>query len=550
MRSPEALALLVGLGVALRLWAYAGNASFWLDEILLARNIVGLPLGELVTRPLRLDQVAPRGFLLVEKLAALGLGGSELALRLFPFLCAVAGVFLFRRLAERALEGVAVPFALALFALGIPLIKQAAEVKQYALDVTGAILLTLLALDLVARDRSAARLLAAGLAGFAMSWFSQASVLVMGGIGLALAARWCLRRDRRTGRVLLLVVPLWAAGSAIAVWVGLRTMTPATQEFMHDFWRPGFAPLPLASAATLRWLWDEARSAFADPTLLRYPWPGLFVGVGLLGFADLCRRRRDVALLLAGPVVVALVAAAAQQYPFRGRLMGYLIPGLLLSVAAGADAIRRGIGRLQPAAGAPAMLLLLAPPVAALAGAPPPYDIEHHRTMLGYLARHRQPGDVVCVFPVIRIGVLHYGPRFGLGPGDWVTAVCDRNDTRAYLRDVDRFRGLPRVWVLSSAPRPFRVARPAVRRYLSAIGIRRDSLVRRSLQFESVSLELYDLSDPVRLRAATAETFPVPPMPTDPRPGCRPWARPSPLDSLGSRWPPGLTAPALGPRTR
>lgn len=145
------LALLVGLGVAVRVWAYAGNASFWLDEILLARNIVGLRLKELLTRPLRLDQVAPRGFLLVEKLAVLGLGGSQLALRLFPFLCAVAGVFLFRRLAERALEGLAVPFALALFATGVPFIKQAAEVKQYALDATGAILLTLLAFDLVAR---------------------------------------------------------------------------------------------------------------------------------------------------------------------------------------------------------------------------------------------------------------------------------------------------------------------------------------------------------------------------------------------------------------
>lgn len=196
------------------------------------------------------------------------------------------------------------------------------------------------------------------------------------------------------------------------------------------------------------------------------------------------------------------------------------------------------------------MLLLVGPPIAALAGAPPPYDIEHHRTMLGDLERHRQPGDAIYVFPLTGIGVLPYGPRFGLGPGDWVSGVCDRNDTRAYLRDVDRFRGAPRLWVLSSAPRPFRVARPAVRRYLSPIGVRRDSLVRRSLQFESVSLERYDLSDSVRLRAAAAETFPVPPMPADPRPGCRPWARPSPLDSLGSRWPRGLTALGSGPRTR
>jgi len=48
--------------------------------------------------------------------------------------------------------------------------------------------------------------------------------------------------------------------------------------------------------------------------------------------------------------------------------------------------------------------------------APPPYDIEHTPALLTYLQRHRQPGDVVYVFPLSRIGVLFYGPRLGLQP--------------------------------------------------------------------------------------------------------------------------------------
>jgi hypothetical protein len=114
---------LVILGVALPVWAYAGNPSLFLDEILLSRNILGLTMTELATQPLRLDQVAPRGFLVVEKAAVLAFGRSELALRLFPFLCGVAAVFLFRRLATRTLEGTAAPIALALFAIGVPFIK-------------------------------------------------------------------------------------------------------------------------------------------------------------------------------------------------------------------------------------------------------------------------------------------------------------------------------------------------------------------------------------------------------------------------------------------
>ena len=57
-------------------------------------------------------------------------------------------------------------------------------------------------------------------------------------------------------------------------------------------------------------------------------------------------------------------------------------------------------------------------------------------------------------------------------------------------------------------------------------------LLTEPLQLDQVvSVELYDLSDPERLRAASADSFEVAPMPSA-RPGCRPWIRPSPLDRL------------------
>ncbi len=136
------------------------------------------------------------------------------------------------------------------------------------------------------------------------------------------------------------------------------------------------------------------------------------------------------------------------------------------------------------------------------------------------------------VFPLSRIGLLFYGPRYGLEPKDWTSGICDRSETRVYIRDVDRYRGVSRLWVLSSGARPYRVARAAVRGYLSTIGVKRDSLILPSLTWDFTILERYDLSDTTRLLAAQAETFPVPPMPTDPRPGCRPWARASPLDTI------------------
>ena len=526
------LVLLIVLGIALRAWAYFSNVSLWLDELLVSRNILGLPLGHLLTKPLLLDQVAPRGFLLLEKLAVDTLGRNELALRFFPFICSVASVFLFRRLSQRALGGVAATVAFALFVIAIPFIQYGVEVKQYIFDATVAMLLLDLALDLRQPDVSRRRLVLTGLAALVLIWFSQTSVIVMAGIGAALAVEWLFTRDRRTTRALIMTMPLWAIASLIAVALGIRSMTPATREFMDDFWRAGFVPLPFTAIGTLRWLWNQVVSLFSDATLLRYPLPLVFVAVAVVGVASLWRSRRDVTLLMLGPFVVAVIAAVAHQYPLRGRLVFYLIPAVLLAVGAGADRLRVWLASASPPLGAAGAGAVFVPALVVLAQDHPPYEIEQNRAVYAYLQQKRQPGDIVHVFPLSRVGALFYGEQYGLKPGDWRTSICERNDTRAYLRDVDRYRGASRVWLVSTGVQPFRSARPAVRNYLATIGIRRDSLVLPSLTWHDISLDLYDLSDSLRLRPANSASFPVAPMPTDPRPGCRPWAQPSPLDSL------------------
>ena len=521
---------LVLLGLALRLWEYLFNRSLYLDEILLTRSIVGMPLRALLTKPLLMDQVAPRGFLLVERLSVTILGPSELALRLFPFLCGVASVILFRRLAARVLTGAGPALALFLFAIGVPLIRYGGDVKQYAVDIAAAIGLLLLALDLREKEATTNRLLLTGALGLVIVWFSQTAVLVMAGIGLGLAVDWLISRDHRVGRELLVMIALWGVASIAAVIAGMRSMTPSTRAFMDDFWAGGFFPRTLRVTEAPGWFWERLSSIFSDPSLLRYRWPAVFLFVALVGVIALWQRSRAAALLLVGPFVVAIAAAVAHQYPFRGRLIVWLVPSALIAAAAGAEWIRSHASAVHSAVGATVgaalMLAFLASPVMAMWEMPPPYDIEHWRALLSYLQSHRQTGDEIYVLPIQRIGMSFYGPSYGLQPQDWSTGVCEQNDTRAYIQDVDRYRGVRRLWVVSGSTRPFRVARASVLKYLNTIGVKKDSLELPSLTMTSVSVELYDLSDPARLQAATAESFPVPPMPNDPRPGCRDWLKP------------------------
>jgi hypothetical protein len=420
--------------------------------------------------------------------------------------------------------------ALFLFAIGVPLIRFGGDVKQYAVDITAAIGLLLLALNLREKEATTRTLLLAGAVGLGIVWFSQTAVLVMAGIGLGLTVDWLISRDRRAGRELLVMIPLWSVASIAAVVAGMRSMTPSTRAFMDDFWASGFFPRTLRVTEAPGWFWERLSSIFSDPTLLRYRWPAVFLIVAMVGVIALWQRSRPAALLLVGPFVVTMAAAVAHQYPFRGRLIVWLVPSALIAAAAGAEWIRgraRALHSLVGATvGAALMLAFLASPVMAMWEMPPPYDIEHWRALLSYLQSHRQTGDEVYVLPIQRIGMSFYGPSYGLQPRDWTTGVCEQNDTRAYIEDVDRYRGVRRLWVVSGSTRPFRVARSSVQEYLNTIGVKKDSLELPSLTMTAVSVELYDLNDPARLQAARAESFPVPPMPKDPRPGCRDWLKP------------------------
>src|SRR4051812_831306 len=139
---------LMAVGIFLRLARYLANRSLWLDEVLLTRNILDRSFAGLL-QPLDLNQGAPVGFLMLQKLAVTLLGPSEFALRLVPLIAGLAAVPLFWFLARRMLDLPIAVFALALFTVCEPLIYYSSEAKQYALDVTLALAILLAAARLL-----------------------------------------------------------------------------------------------------------------------------------------------------------------------------------------------------------------------------------------------------------------------------------------------------------------------------------------------------------------------------------------------------------------
>ena len=495
---------LIAVGVALRLWQYLDNAALWFDELLLARNLVDRPLYELIMMPLDYVQVAPRGFLLVEKGAILLLGNHEYALRLFPLLCSLLALILFYLLARRVLAGLAVPFAMTLFVFTPAFIRYGSEVKQYSSDVAVMLLMTILVLNWQSHPTTR-RAYVIGIVGAIVVSLSQSAVFVLSGLGLMLLLRVAGDRDLEGLRALMPMAIIWGIAALVTVTASMATVTPETLASQREYFKSGFVPIPPHSIRDLLWPIDRFKEIFLF--LLQVPWkePALYERLAVylsgavyattsaIGFWSLWRTRRDTALALIAPGVMVLAASTAHWYPLKGRLVLFLLPSLLIAAAEGVDVFRRaGAPRLLIAVG---MLLLVLPLTWVLGKNLPIYRGEETRPVLEYVQQQRRESDVLYIYRGALHAVEYYGSRYDLHAKDVHFSVNYSGGTSGYFQELDQFCGQPRVWIIFSHSLQRLAEQPSILGYLDGIGVRLDSVTTPgNAHVYDSGAYLYDLS--------------------------------------------------------
>ena len=142
-------------------------------------------------------QLAPPGFLVLERMLVRLPGSDVMAARGFPMTCGVASMFLFRAAARRFLLPHAVPIAVGLFALSDWLIYYSSEMKQYSCDLALTLVALLLAAGPASRAATERRMSTAPRPGRRVgrcSWASSAR----SASGSRIRWRWCSRRSGRT----------------------------------------------------------------------------------------------------------------------------------------------------------------------------------------------------------------------------------------------------------------------------------------------------------------------------------------------------------------
>ncbi|WBB96388.1 hypothetical protein O7553_24215 [Solwaraspora sp. WMMA2059] len=491
-----ALAVTLAVGAAGQIAVWAAGNWLWNDETAIAINLRRTFLE--LTRGMEFQQVAPVGWLWLEKTLWLAFGDGERVLRL-PSLAGMLAVLVLTAIITRRVVGRwAAVAATALIAAAPMILTYVGELKQYAVESAVALAVLLLGdryLASVGHRRGRSRwLLPVGWAAATLVavFVSLTAVLVLAAAVAGMTLLLALRRRWTDVAVLL-------AGSAPAVaFAGYLIDRRRRFPFMpgqSDYFADGTPPAGSGPVDILAWL-PRMWSSFVTVTL-DWRQPLLVLLLAVAGVAVLIWRRRSLwAAMLGGTLLVAVAAAAARGLPLADRVATWLIAPTVILVVAGLDggvrlALHAGTrltsrvgtgltsrvgtgarraGRVAVASVvlmlAVAVLPVIAHPaaVAAYRQVVDPQMKDAGPAALADVAARAQPGDLVLFYWFSYRMVVWYGPRHDLAPHTVRLypsdhGKCDPQAFGEWLGDVDR------VWYvhgrsLSSAPDdyPTRVA--------------------------------------------------------------------------------------------
>ncbi len=318
-----------------RLRDYLFHRSFWLDEALLANNIRLRDFSGLM-QPLDDGQVAPIGFLWLEKALFLLTGPGELSLRALPFLCGVFALPICYLAVRKLFDNAIALTSLGLMAFSYNLIFYSNELKQYSSDVFCAVTLLLLFAYWVVDSGTNRQFFFMGLSCGAAIWFSNVSVIVI----FTLAIVWLISSREQSRKRLILPGMLWATPALISFGYYYTRFIHGHpgQSPMEEYWSSYFVPVSSVGEWAY-WTASRAKSYFQNS--LAFGVVNLFVAVPLLmvGFMSQWKEKDHGKVLLLLPLLVHYLLALLHIYPWDSRMLLYSFPFSLLFIGIGMVAV-------------------------------------------------------------------------------------------------------------------------------------------------------------------------------------------------------------------
>jgi hypothetical protein len=333
----------VALGIVIRLVRYFLRMPLMVDECMLAENFLDRGFFDLLA-PLDHFQMAPPGFLWIELFLTKLLGFSEWSLRLFPALCGIGSLLLFRHFASRIVSGFPLVVAVACVAIAKGPVGLSTDAKPYASDLFLPLVLMTLAVEWLRRpDRIVWLWGLAAAAPLALA-ISFPAVFVAGAVSLALIVPLWRQNDRQAWCAWLAYNALVVGSFSMVLWLTSGPEFQSIREFMDSYWdaSDAFPPRELGRLAAW-WINVHLGDKIFSLPYATNNGGGIISFVCCAGGAGILYRRglRPVLVMLAASLALTFVAAILRRYPYGGhvRLVQYLVPSVAVMCGLGVAAL-------------------------------------------------------------------------------------------------------------------------------------------------------------------------------------------------------------------
>ncbi len=319
--------LIIFIGAFLAIYQFLCNRSLWVDEAFLALHIISKDFIGL-TKPLN-NQVAPIGFLFIERISVLILGKNELALRIFPLISFLTAIPFFYFLSNKLVKNnVIALISTSIFSLTKSLLIYSSEVKQYSTDVLFAIIILYFSLTLQLNKNKSLFIYA--IIGSISVWFSNVSIIILFVTGVYLL--YFEGYQKKNYKILFLFL-FWATSffSYYHLFIHNHPLT----EICKTYWESAFLPLNPFSKNFYSFLLRATKDIYAY--LLGFgPFWFIPLIISLCAIGFMLKQRKYILLYFClTPIMVHLLLSALTLYPFSGRFILYITPLIILIFSIG-----------------------------------------------------------------------------------------------------------------------------------------------------------------------------------------------------------------------
>jgi hypothetical protein len=236
------------------------------------------------------------------------------------------------------------------------------------------------------------------------------------------------------------VIVAWLANFWIDYSISLDAI--AHNDYLVNYWQNGYAPLSLDALA---WYWESALGlvylAFRQTDLTIVAalaewfdlWNIILLIVTITGLAALFKHSRQLFSIAVLTIVATVAVSSFRIYPFRNRLLLFLVPIVFVAASGAIDGLARWRFSM---AWLGAAMLVTAVTAISIPVAIHPHNAYDIKGALNYIRAHRAPDDAVALqfwsAPAFHI----YAKSFGLDDMPLVATTTIHASVDALLKSI------------------------------------------------------------------------------------------------------------------